>query len=89
MPSPQPIWLYHFTRIEHLASIARDGLCCDMEAHQPGRLSVEVGHLDIKERRRRRPVPLAPGGVVADYAPFYFAPRSPMLYRINAGDVTG
>lgn len=36
----------------------------------------------MKGARRRRAVPVPPGGVVADYVPFYFAPRSPMLYRI-------
>lgn len=43
----------------------------------------------IKEARRRRIVPIGPGGVVADYAPFYYAPRSPMLRRIHGGGVSG
>ena len=42
-----------------------------------------------EERRafRRRGVPIGPGGVVADYVPFYFAARSPMLYAISRGNV--
>ena len=38
-------------------------------------------------RRRNLAVPLAPGGCVADYVPFYFAARSPMLFIISKGDV--
>jgi hypothetical protein len=31
----------------------------------------------------QRKVPLEPGGVLSDYVPFYFAPRSPLLYAIE------
>jgi hypothetical protein len=86
VPRPVPTPLYHFTSIRHLASIIERGLVCDNSA-AAGLLAVEVGNRGIKERRRRRAVPVAPRGVVADYVPFYFAPRSPMLYAITMGNV--
>lgn len=80
--------IYHFTHIENLPSILRMGeLRCDNAVRDAGCLTVEVGNRDIKDRRRTRAVPCGPGGVVADYVPFYFAPRSPMLYSINRGNV--
>lgn len=82
-----PIPVLHFTRIEHLSSIVTDGLLADSGAHEIGRLSVEVGNANIKARRSSRPVPVDPGGVVADYVPFYFAPRSPMMFAIHSGNV--
>lgn len=45
-------------------------------------MRAEVGDLAIKAERRRRSIPISPGGRAGDYVPFYFAPRSPMMYRI-------
>lgn len=87
MPRPVPTWLYHFTPIDHLAPIARDGLVCDRDAHGPERLQVEVGNVEVKELRRRKIVSSGPGGYVADYVPFYFGRRGPMLYNIHTGRV--
>jgi ssDNA thymidine ADP-ribosyltransferase, DarT len=36
-----------------------------------------------------RAVPLAPHGTLGDYVPFYFAPRSPMLYTIERRNTPG
>ena len=71
--------IYHITPIWKLSSIvASGGLNCDAEAPQDEKGG--IAHEHIKERRARRPVTVGPGGTLADYVPFYFAPRSPMLY---------
>jgi len=75
-------WVLHFTHLDNLPSIAAAGaLACDGQARRSG-MRTEVGDTSIKEARRRRTVPVAPGGRVGDYVPFYFAPRSPMMFRI-------
>lgn len=82
MSRPKPTWLYHFTHLDHLASIATDGLLADSHAVELGRITTEVGEPGIKAQRRYRRVPCGAEGVVSDYAPFYYASRSPMLYAI-------
>ena len=77
----------HFTHVSHVAAIARAGLLSDSAAQAASSFRVEVGNAGIKEQRRRRTVPVPPGGVVADYAPFYFASRSPMMSAIANGRV--
>lgn len=47
----------------------------------------DVADETIKSFRQRKVVPCGPGGHICDYVPFYFAPRSPMLYRISQGGV--
>jgi hypothetical protein len=86
---PSPTMVYHFTRVEHLSTILRTGLHCDRHAKEHDLLRIEVGNRDIKARRSTRTVPVGPGGVVSDYVPFYFAPRSPMMYSIHMGNVPG
>lgn len=83
MPTP----IYHFTHVRHMADIASRGLACDSVAQAEGLIRVEIGETSIKAQRRRRRVPLSPGGHVSDYVPFYFAPRSPMMFSIEKGNV--
>lgn len=66
MTRPIPTRVMHFTHVRHLPTIVRRGLVADTAARSAGLLTVEVGNQGIKEGRRRRPVPIAPGGVVAD-----------------------
>ena len=46
---------------------------------------VGIGNEGLIERRQEVEVPIAPGGVLADYVPFYFTPFSPMMYNIRTG----
>jgi hypothetical protein len=88
--------IYHITHIKNLPAILReDGLLCDAEAERRGLCAQSIAYNSIKERRKRRRVetlhgqPVAAGGVVADYVPFYFCNRSPMLGAIHKGSVPG
>ncbi|MEW2381456.1 DUF4433 domain-containing protein [Micromonospora sp. NPDC047707] len=78
---PKPTLIMHFTHIDNLPAILAAGrLLADNAVGR--RLAMNVGAADIKASRRERVVTCQPGGVVADYVPFYFAERSPMMYRI-------
>jgi hypothetical protein len=80
--------IYHITSVENLPGIIKEGgLFCNRDAKKIQ--FVSIGHKRIKERRLKKKVPIGPGGVLADYVPFYFAPRSPMLFTINKGNVEG
>jgi hypothetical protein len=46
-----------------------------------------IAHTGAQGARAVKAVPNPPGGIVHDYVPFYFAPRSPMLYAIHGGQV--
>jgi hypothetical protein len=50
---------------------------------------VSIAYQDLKLKRSTWPVLVGPGGTLADYVPFYYAPRSPMLYVIAGGYVSG
>jgi ssDNA thymidine ADP-ribosyltransferase, DarT len=86
--------IYHITHITNLPGIVQeDGLLCDGEAARRQLCAQAIAYDTIKERRKRRRVeklngqPVAVGGVLADYVPFYFSNRSPMLYAIHKGTV--
>jgi len=83
-----PRLLFHITHLNNLKGIIESkGLFSDSRVDASGLAINGIAHNHIKERRLKTPVHIAPGGVVADYVPFYFAPRSPMLYAIHRGNV--
>lgn len=80
--------IYHITHIRNLPLILQDGfLWCDNEKTARHLNPVGIAHEHIKRRRAARDVTACRGGTLADYVPFYFAPRSPMLYTIHKGNV--
>lgn len=81
--------IYHITHINNLKSIIScEGLFCDKDTSEKGINKTDIAYDDIKERRAKTSVPVGPRGYLCDYVPFYFAPKSPMLYTINRGNVS-
>jgi hypothetical protein len=78
--------IFHFTDIDNLGAILN---CGALRCHRDAPTEVEVGNVEIKASRKNRHVRCGPGGMVGDYVPFYFAPRSPMMYVISKGSVQG
>ena len=85
-PIPTPI--YHITHARNLPLILENGgLLAYNQLSQQDIGYENIAYQNIRDRRADTPVPLPPGGNLHDYIPFYFAPRSPMLYTINRGNV--
>ncbi|MFD8240065.1 DUF4433 domain-containing protein [Streptomyces albidoflavus] len=81
--------LFHFTHVDHLPAIlAEKQLVSDRAMRRRGGVPVECGDQRVKAERRERVVKVPPYGHPDDYVPFYFAPRSPMMYVISRGGVT-
>ena len=90
MVSPHPTPIYHITHVENLAPILLHGcLLAHNAIRQSNVAHRSVAYPSIQDRRAMVSVPCGPGGTLHDYVPFYFAPRCPMLYTINRGNVRG
>ena len=50
---------------------------------------ISIAYEGIQQRRSEIEIPIPPYGILHDYIPFYFAPRSPMLYAIHKGMILG
>jgi hypothetical protein len=75
--------LYHITHVDNLPAIlAAGGLWSDAAIIARGGPTASIGMSNIKQRRLGLPVKCHPGDHVGDYVPFYFCPRSIMLYLI-------
>lgn len=84
-PVPAQPKIYHITHVDNLATIVREGvLVSDATMLARGGPSVTIGMSEIKRRRIEEITVLChPDTKVGDYVPFYFCPRSVMLYLIH------
>jgi len=76
--------IYHITHVDNLASLMAEGmLLSDAAMIERGGPVQAIGMSTIKRRRvEELYVGAQPGTKVGDYVPFYFCPRSVMLYVI-------
>ncbi|BDU74537.1 type II toxin-antitoxin system toxin DNA ADP-ribosyl transferase DarT [Mesoterricola silvestris] len=85
-PPAQPK-IYHITHMDNLEPMAADGwLLSDAQMIQKGGPKASIGMSKIKTRRLKLPVTCHPGIHVGEYVPFYFCPRSVMLYLLHRGN---
>jgi hypothetical protein len=76
--------IFRITHVDNVPWILANGLHCS-NSHQFDPNYVPIGNAEIITRRATRIVPIAPGGTLGDYVPFYFTPFSPMLLNIKTG----
>ncbi len=76
--------IYHIIHLDRLASVVSDAqLWCDevMVSRDPS--GTTIGMSDIKARRLKKELTSRPGLRVGQCVPFYFCPRSVMLFLIH------
>ncbi len=87
VPPPAAPKLYHIVHVDRLPSIVANGcLRCDAALQAQPRPGTTIGMNTIKQRRLTSPLESHPGLNVGDCVPFYFCPRSVMLFVIQRGD---
>ncbi len=86
-PPAQPK-IYHITHVDNLASIVAAGFIeADGRRVEQGGGQTSIGMTEIKRRRLYElEVSCHPGTMVGEYVPFYFCPRSIMLYILYMGN---
>ena len=90
MLTPMKPKIYHIVHYDKLPSIIADGhIWCDREARERSSSGTIIGINGIKNRRLSLPLDSHPGLYVGDCVPFYFCPRSVMLYLLHMGNRDG
>ena len=82
MSVPENPRIYHIVHVDRVSSIAADRLWCDAEVPKRVAGGTGIGMPALKARRLGLALRSHPGLTVGACVPFYFCPRSVMLYVI-------
>ncbi|MGO4612234.1 DarT ssDNA thymidine ADP-ribosyltransferase family protein, partial [Variovorax sp. 2RAF20] len=67
--------IWRIVHRDNIPWILTNGLhCVNSKIRDPN--YVNIGNVDLIDKRRHRIVPVEPGGTLTDYIPFYFTPFS-------------
>ncbi|MEY9396203.1 hypothetical protein ABIF79_002578 [Bradyrhizobium japonicum] len=86
MPVPVQPKIYHIVHVDNLASIVADGFLWSDSVMVKRQGATVIGMGSIKQRRLGLPIACHHGLQVGDCVPFYFCPRSIMLYVIHCAN---
>ncbi|MCH7483837.1 MAG: DUF4433 domain-containing protein [Chloroflexi bacterium] len=87
MSAPENPKIYHITHVDNLPLMVTEGGVWSHAAMMAkGGPEADIGMSTIKHRRLALPVKCHPGDYMGDYVPFYFCPRSIMLYVIHCSN---
>ncbi|WP_286859407.1 MULTISPECIES: DUF4433 domain-containing protein [Sphingobacterium] len=78
-------YFYHFTHIDNLESILKNGLICTNQKQALGIAHYNIANKSIQTRRSTMEIICEDEksyGYVHDYVPFYFSTRTPMLLSL-------
>lgn len=82
--NPDKALIFRIVHRDNLPWILDNGLHCRKSSLTDPNY-VNIGNVDLIDRRSYRVVDVPPGGTLSDYVPFYFTPYSPMLLNIKTG----
>ena len=85
-PVPEQPKIYHITHVDNLESIVNDGYLHADSTRVQRQGDIVIGMDNIKIRRLNLPISGYPDTKVGDCVPFYFCPRSIMLYVIHCAN---
>ena len=85
---PSTTMIYHITNVSNLPGIlASGGIYSDARMRDANLAPTEIGFASIKARRLGQyRIDCCNMRFVGEFVPFYFCPKSPMLYTINRGN---
>jgi len=79
--------IYHITHVDNLSSIVAAGcIGSDAQRIRQGLANTNIGMTEIKKRRLALNIGCHCGTKVGEYVPFYFCPRSIMLFLLYRGN---
>jgi ssDNA thymidine ADP-ribosyltransferase, DarT len=82
--NPDKALIFRITHLDNVPWILDNGLHCrSSEILDPD--FVNIGNMELIDKRQSRIVDIPPGGTLSDYIPFYFTPYSPMMLNIRTG----